>query len=366
MKKIIGAFTLFLLIILGALYWRFSSFFNKISIKKTSVAVVHSKPQTTYTIALLGYGGGTHSGAYLTDTILLATINTATKRVLLTSIPRDIWVTSMKINSVYQTELFPEDFPALDTQLTKQKGEGARLKKILYDITGLTVDAFLAASFEAFKQTIDTLGGIDIYIEQAFEDREYPVEGREAHLCGKTSEEAELVIKEATAGANILFPCRYETIKFDTGLIHLDGETALKFVRSRHSETQGGDFNRAIRQQKVLNTVKERALSLGSLPKMFTLLETLQNHIRTDISGSLIQKAIRESITAGEYTVTQLIVSTDNYVKESYSKDGQYILVPKSKNGWQKLKKDIQKLLKGESIAPTIQLSPAIRPTKAK
>lgn len=80
------------------------------------------KEQKVFNILLMGYGGPGHDGAYLTDTIMLARIDTENKKVLLISIPRDIWVEIptepdedfySKINSVYQTGLFSKNYPAL-------------------------------------------------------------------------------------------------------------------------------------------------------------------------------------------------------------------------------------------------------------
>ena len=47
----------------------------------------------------------------------------------------------------------------------------------------------------------------------------------------------------------------------------MDGTTALKFARSRHSPDDGDDFNRAIRQQLVIESIKDKVISLGFIPQ---------------------------------------------------------------------------------------------------
>ena len=237
-------------------------------------------------ILLLGIAGGTHDGATLTDTIMLAHINPSTNKVVLVSIPRDLWLPLLdsKINAAYE---FGEK---------KKKGGGLILAKAtVSEILNQPVNYAFRIDFSGFVQIVDQLGGLDIDIERAFDDYNYPIPEKEKDLCGKTEEE--LKAFEATTAASPtlvpllkdVFPCRVEHLHFDKGLTHMDGEMTLKYVRSRQAEdVEGTDFARSRRQQKVLVALRDKVLSIGVLLNPFKLIQlsqTLGKSIDTDIQS---------------------------------------------------------------------------------
>ena len=225
---------------------------------------------------LLGIGGGTHDGPLLTDTIIFASIDQAHKRVTLVSIPRDLWMPDLqaKINTAYA---YGE---------AKEKGGGLTLTKAaVQKITGQAIDYGFRIDFGGFVKAVDMIGGLDVTVERTFDDPEYPLSGKEQDTCGFTGEDFE---KRATDEAQLdAFPCRYEHLHFVKGDQHMDGETALKFVRSRHAiGPEGTDFARSKRQEKVIKAFKDKVFSLGTLfnpVKVVGLVNTLQDSIDTDI-----------------------------------------------------------------------------------
>ncbi len=327
-------------------------FFRNIGVVVTEKII--NKPKPTFTVALLGYGGGQHEGAYLTDTIIVAHLNYDTKKALLVSVPRDLWVKlptksgkpfAAKINTVYQLQLFPKTFPDVNVIKYTKKSSNGLMAKVLEDITGLTIDSYVAIDFEAFTKLIDVLGGIDINLEKGFVDEEYPITGKENDLCGHNESELPELEKIATESVVLAFPCRYETISFQPGINHLDAETALKFSRSRHSLEDGGDFARAKRQQMVIEAVSEKLLSPTFFPKIPQLMDQLDSDIKTDTSYSDITKLLKQAPFAKQYRLTKLILTTDNFLKTDFSNDGQYILTPKAGNfRWEKIHQKIKKL----------------------
>ena len=139
----------------------------------------------------------------------------------------------------------------------------------------------------------------------------------------------------------------------------MDGATALKFVRSRHSPEDGGDFNRARRQQLFLESVRDKVLSIGFLPKISPLMEDLEDSIRTDISPELMQKLLKESPQIKNYKIQQIVLTTDNYLKHSISSDGQYILVSNDPSGdWDAFQNDLKLYFKGVTPTPQLLISP--------
>jgi len=376
---------------------RIGSFFNRIqTTTKGTPTPTPVVEKTEYTFLLLGYGGGRHEGTYLTDSIMVLNFDTKTNKALLISLPRDLWVQvpmkseesfSTKINAVYQMSLFPNQYPNIDPTYQDEENPSKLLAYVVKDVTGLTVDAYVSIDFEGFTQAINTLGGITVNVERSFVDYEYPIEEKMNDLCERdeefvqiepiinktmTEEDQEKLfaekpelkefvtdIKEQPVKA---FPCRYEELRFEKGLVEMDGETALKFARSRHALGDGGDFNRAKRQQQVIDSAKDKVLSIGFIPKIIPLLNDLEDHIATDLPLSDIQKLLKESLEAGSYT-TQSFVLSDTYVADGYSPAGGYILVPKNTAGsWKDIREAIQFTRLGITPTPTPKPNPSLTP----
>jgi LCP family protein required for cell wall assembly len=203
-------------------------------------------------ILLVGLAGKNYPGTNLTDSIIIASINPKTWQTALLSVPRDLYVPipgtnlSTKINALYARS---EDFDA------SGKSGIDDLKKTLSEITGQPIDYYIALDFDGFRQIVSELGGVKIQAPKDIHDERYP-------------------------GPNY----SYQTFDIREGLQDLDGETALKYARTRHDED--GDFGRAYRQQQILEAARSKAFSLGTIlniSKMNELLDTLGEHLRTDI-----------------------------------------------------------------------------------
>ena len=340
-----------IVVLCSFIFTRIAKIYSKIYTSPAQTQVPLKK--TEYSIALLGYGGGLHEGTYLTDSIMVLRVDTQVKRVQLISIPRDLWVKVptkskkpfySKINSVYQMGLYTKNYPDVDFTSTEEPG-AQMAKRILSNVTGFTIDRYVAIDFDGFTKVIDLLGGVDVQVAVTFDDYEYPIDGKEDDLCGKQPEDLPELEKIATESPTLAFPCRYEHLHFDAGMTTMDGETALKFVRSRHSLQDGNDFGRAARQQLFMEAVAKKALAVGSVPKLLPLLDEVSNHVRTDISFTEIQKFGREFIAMNNYASQRLVLSLDNVFKDTYSADGQYILVPRTgMNDWSIVHKIINKI----------------------
>lgn len=246
---------------------------------KKEIDLKTTTPQDeSISVLLLGIGGGKHDGPLLTDTIIYAKIDPETKKVTMVTLPRDLWVPDMrqKINSAY----------AYGEQ--RQDGGGLLLaKKYVSKIIGQDVDYGFRIDFNGFIKAVDKIGGLDIDVDRTFDDYEYPLSGKENETCGFEGEEFE---KRATASAEEqleAFPCRYEHLHFEQGVQHMDGETALKYVRSRHAlGPEGTDFARSKRQEKVIDAFKDKIFSAGTFLnpiKLIELFTIFQDSIDTDI-----------------------------------------------------------------------------------
>lgn len=247
----------------------FQFLFNKnIELKKSTPERIN--------VLLLGIAGGSHEGPNLTDTIILASLNLKNPKITLISLPRDIWSSDIKgkINKAYS-----------NGEETRKGGGITLAKSVVGKITGQNINYGAVIDFSGFTKAVDLMGGIDINVERSFDDYEYPVAGREDDPCDNKEEDLE---KLATASSQLeVFPCRYQHLHFDKGLNHMNGETALKFVRSRHAKGgEGSDFARSQRQEKVIKAFMDKSFSLQILvnpAKVIGLYDTVKDSVDTDI-----------------------------------------------------------------------------------
>ena len=250
-------------------------------------------------------------GGLLTDTILIISIDKETKKAAMVSIPRDLYIEidartandknirlKGKVNEIYERGL--------------GNGGGIALtKQVISRITSTYIDNVLVVDFEAFREAVNNLGGIDINLAKPFEEKNQW--GYEFSL---------------PAGNN-----------------HLDGEHALYYVRSRYSTS---DFDRARRQQEVITIIKNRALSLGFLSnpvKVTEMLSDLKDNIRTDFQiwdvGNLLSLL---GAFGSENKVKNYVITTENLVYETKTEKGEYILLPKN-NNFNEIKKVFKEIL---------------------
>ncbi len=231
-------------------------------------------------ILLLGVGDNTHSGAKLSDTMMVLSIDPQTNDVAMLGIPRDLWVNVpgfgySKINAAH----------AYGEQLKKDGGPDMA-KKVVSSALGVPIHYFFRTDFTAFKQAVDSVGGVTIDVKQALYDIEYPCEKNPNLSCG---------------------------FKLKAGVQKMDGATALKYVRCRKGNC-GDDFGRAQRQQQVLVALKAKALSAKTLldpAKLSGLIDTVGDNIRLDLQIGEIQRLIDISKKVDSTKMVNAVLDND-------------------------------------------------------
>jgi anionic cell wall polymer biosynthesis LytR-Cps2A-Psr (LCP) family protein len=296
--------------------------------------------KSLYNVLLLGYGGEGHDGGMLSDTIIVANIDTKNKRVNLISVPRDLWVSIpirsdiseyYKINAAYAIGSDDKNYGLKQPQYTGPAGGGEMAKRVVGDVTDLPIDYFVSVSFDGFSQAVDILGGVDVDVPVTFDDYFYPVKGLENETCGFSGEEiAEFHAKYSGFDLEKQFTCRYEQLHFDQGVTLMDGATVLKFVRSRHSSQHGGDFARSQRQQAVLRAIADKVASSGQLDDSLAFFAKFDDVIRTDIDNTLVENALEKVGDPNGYSINFISLNEDNVLVSSRSSTGAFILVPKA------------------------------------
>jgi anionic cell wall polymer biosynthesis LytR-Cps2A-Psr (LCP) family protein len=257
---------------------------------------------------MLGIRGEGTDSPNLADTIIVLSYNHATKSPAMISVPRDLWVPSLqaKINSAYYY------------------GEKASYTAVI--------------NFTIFKETIDLLGGIDVNVSPGFTDTQFPILGQENALPESA---------------------RYEAITFATGSAHLNGDMALKFVRSRHSTgDEGTDFARSRRQQQVISALRQKMLTPAFLldkNKLDAFFDILDRNLKTNISQTQYPTLAKLALDAKNNPVRSITFSdkpdenglTILYNPSSRQYKGEWVLMPKD-NNWTALKKYLSNLLEGK------------------
>lgn len=388
MKKVLIIFLGFLVAGLVIFLFKANEFYNDVNTGTDSHKPTVSPQKTAYNILLLGYGGEGHEGAYLTDTMMVVHLDMKANKVVLISLPRDLWVKvpgkdgefHAKINSVYEMGLYADQYPQIEKKYTGKQGSAELVKKVVGDLTGLSIDNYMGIDFGGFVQIIDMVGGVDINVDTTFDDYEYPIAGKENEMCGNedkfkqiepfldpsASDEAKMdyfkdkpdleqFFKDVTDDPAVAFPCRYEHLHFDKGQQHMDGTTALKYARSRHSLQDGTDFGRARRQQKVLEAMKNKVFSITFLPKILPLMDEGKKYVRMDFDNNQVKKLIGEAGTdASKYKVTTLVPSLDNFLMNGVADNGQYILEPQDGiDAYGPMRTWIQNTIEGITPTPT-------------
>jgi anionic cell wall polymer biosynthesis LytR-Cps2A-Psr (LCP) family protein len=309
----------------------------------TDASLPTLSPDTQMDILLIGYGGAGHEGGTLSDVLIDVVIDVEKKQVTLISIPRDLWVTipissdkreNYKINTAYAIGSDDNKYPYKEPAYVGVGGGGNMSKSVVSTVIGRKIDHFVSIDFAQFSGAIDKIGGISVDVPHSFDDYFYPIKGEEQNLCGKSPEEM-VRIHELYTGFSLEkeFTCRYEHLHFDKGVADMDGATALKFVRSRHSEVNGGDFARSARQQALLIAIKDKLIANGSAKDIVNFSDSMRNLLKTDMDKEAVKKLVAFAGDPNSYTVKTVNVSTQNVLTDGRSPDGQAIVIPKAGDG---------------------------------
>jgi LCP family protein required for cell wall assembly len=215
------------------------------------------------------------------------------------SLPRDLWVEipGFGVDKINQAHFFGEvfEYPGGGPALAIETVEAA---------LGIKIDYFATVNFDAFVEGVDQIGGIDIDVAETINDNKYP-----DNCYG------------------------YEPFFIGQGEQHLDGQTALKYARTR--ATFGGDVDRANRQQQVVMAVRDKILRLDMIPQLLTrapeLWRIFQDNIRTDLT---LNQALQLALLAEKISAANIRTEVIDYeyVYSETAPDGQQVLVPIREN----------------------------------
>jgi polyisoprenyl-teichoic acid--peptidoglycan teichoic acid transferase len=232
------------------------------------------------------------SGPTRSDSIILLGSQADGSSAALLSIPRDLWVNipgvgDQRINAALFFGYDPEDptaGPRLAVRTVRQE-----LRR--------PVDRYLLLDFFTFVRAVDALGGVEIDVPALIVDSEYP-----------------------TPDYGIT------TIRFDPGLQPMDGERALIYVRTRHSD---GDFSRSQRQLQVLQALAAKAIQPQTWPRLPEFYSVLRDGVVTDLvpSDGLALLQLASALAGGEVKAATLEEATTPWITPG----GAWVLLPNSR-----------------------------------
>lgn len=229
--------------------------------------------KTFINVLVLGVDRRPDGGDENSDVIIVARVDLVAKTVSGVSLPRDLLVDvpeiySGKINGAYDAgvKASPDD----------QAAGVVKLRDTIQVLYGIKVDGYVLIDFNGFEEVIDAVGGVDVVVPEPIVDEEYPTEDY-----------------------------GIETVTFDKGLQHMDGQRALKYVRTRH---QDDDDARRERQMDVLLALFDQGRDLGSIRKSDEIIVALSDTIQTsfDLEQQLTLARIGWEMDRADITLTTL------------------------------------------------------------
>ncbi len=255
---------------------------------------------------------GEHQGD--TDSMMLVHAEPRDGRIVLISLPRDLYYRGEKINSIYE-KFGPEE-----------------LMREISDITGLEIRKYVVIDQYAFVDVVNLLGGIDVYLSSDLTDPTYRVRDNGV----------------------------WSTLNYAKGMHHLSGIEVLRIARSRHSTS---DFVRALRQQVILGAIREKIEQggLANIGSMYAFIQILHRYVDTNFTPfEMLQfyNRYKDSQISGQHILDMQNVLYHTYsnlyryggettiLPEGDSDLGAWILLPKNDN-WNLIKWYVRRLIDG-------------------
>ena len=254
-----------------------------------------------------------HSGANLTDSIMVVSIDTVHHKAFLLSVPRDLWVKvdgsgHQKINEAYvtgQEDSFSRDgYP---------KGGMGQLEQVVSQDLGIDINYYALIDYKALEDAVNAVGGIDITV--------------------KSNDPRGLY------DPNIDYANGGPLVRLSNGTHHLNGRQALDLARARGDSYNsygfaGSDFDRTQHQRQMLVALKSKAVSAGVVTnpdKLTRLSDAIGNNVKTDFKLPEVHRLYDLTKDIGGSSIKSLSLNDANgkNLLMSYSAPGgQSALIP--------------------------------------
>lgn len=238
-------------------------------------------------IALLGVDTRPYGGTFNTDTMIVLSVNREKKTAVLISFPRDTYVYIPMYGMWRLNAAFAEG------NALGYSGGGFHLYQdtMMYNF-GLRIDHYVLINFSGFKELINNLGGIDVYAASTLSD------SRDGYDNGFT---------------------------VPAGPFHMDGVTALWYVRSRYTSN---DIDRTRRQQEVLIGMVKRLLSLNALGNIPGFFVTLAKYVESDLTLDMLTPYLDMAAQISPDSIRRFNLREPDQVHTWWTPEGSMVLLP--------------------------------------
>ncbi|RME56512.1 MAG: LytR family transcriptional regulator [Caldilineae bacterium] len=251
----------------------------------------------TINVLVLGSDRRPRMPNWRTDVMMIIAMDMEKGEAGVISIPRDVYLD--KIPNHRPNRMNVVDY--LGEQDEPGGGGPKLLASLIQEKMGVPIHYYLRFEFEGFKKVIDALGGLEIEIDCPA--REYLIE------------------------EDVVF-------SLEPGWHRLSGEHALAYVRARN---QGGDLERARRQQRVVWAVRNQVLQENLLPKLPALYAALKDTVQTDIGLITAIRFARFALSLDQEDIHGLVISPPDLVKEGW-RGGMFVFIA----DWPKIAERVQ------------------------
>ena len=245
---------------------------------------------------------GPISSVSRSDVNIIMTVNQETKKILLTTTPRDAYVPIADGGNNQNDKLTHAGIYGVDASI-----------HTLENLYGIDLNYYARLNFTSFLKLIDLLGGVDVNNDQEF----------------------------TSLHGNYHFP---------VGNVHLDSEQALGFVRERYS-LANGDGDRGRNQQKVISAIVQKLTSAEALKNFDDIMQSLQDSVQTNMPPETMVSLVNAQLASGgKYTViTRDLKGTGRMDLPSYAMpDSSLYMLEVDPNSLETLKTEIKDIMEGK------------------
>ena len=245
---------------------------------------------------------GPISSVSRSDVNIIMTVNQETKKILLTTTPRDAYVPIADGGNNQNDKLTHAGIYGVDASI-----------HTLENLYGIDLNYYARLNFTSFLKLIDLLGGVDVNNDQEF----------------------------TSLHGNYHFP---------VGNVHLDSEQALGFVRERYS-LANGDGDRGRNQQKVISAIVQKLTSAEALKNFDDIMQSLQDSVQTNMPPETMVSLVNAQLASGgKYTViTRDLKGTGRMDLPSYAMpDSNLYMLEVDPNSLETLKVEIKDIMEGK------------------
>lgn len=278
------------------------------SSKSSAIPISGAPLERTVNILVLGSDRRPETPNWRTDVMMIVALDFDGGRAGVISIPRDLYIDRIPNHQ-------PNRVNVIDYLGERDEPDGggpALITQIIQERMGIRIDHYLRFDFSSFQEVVDALGGVDVDVDCPYYD---------------------------------YFEIEDVILNIQPGLVHLSGEEALVYVRSRRL---GGDLDRARRQQRFVWAVRNQVLNDSLLPRVPALYQALDDTIQTDIGILNAIRIVRFVLNLDEEHIHGFVLAPPTLLTPGW-RFGMSVFIP----NWAEIRAATETIFEGDPFLDT-------------